>query len=74
MKTLAPIEYSAAPYGKITTIPSGTSVTLAKNQPPRDDGQKQYFSKGWRGMTARERSWKDSYGFLLLEKEVKNCK
>lgn len=72
MKTIAPIEYSAAPYGKIATIPAGTSVSLAKNLPTSKE--KQYWCKGWRGMTAREKSWKNSYGFLLSFGEVKNIK
>lgn len=70
MKTVAPIEYFAAPYGKIATIPAGTSVIRAKNLP--DNGEKLYWAKGWRRMTQLERSWKNSYGFLLTEKEVKN--
>lgn len=69
MKTKSPIEYHAAPYGKIT-IPAGTSVTRAKNLP--DNGEKRYWAKGWRGMTKQEKSWKNNYGFLLSEKEVKN--
>lgn len=73
MKTIAPITYFAAPHsGRIAVIPAGTTVTLAKNLPPREDGQKQYLSKGWRGMDKQARSWKDSYGFLLTEHEVKN--
>lgn len=73
MKTIAAITYFAAPYpGRIAVIPAGTTVTLAKNLPPREDGQKQYWSKGWRGMDKQARGWKDSYGFLLTEHEVKN--
>lgn len=72
MKTIAPITYFAAPYGRIAVIPAGTTVTLAKNLPPRKDGVKQYWSKGWRGMSKQARGWKNSYGFLLTEHEVKN--
>lgn len=70
MKTKSAISYSAAPYGHIATIPAGTSVIRARNLLEKDG--KQYFAKGWRGMSSKERGWKDSYGFLLSEKEVKN--
>jgi len=73
MKTAAPITYFAAPYpGRIAVIPAGTTVTLAKNLPPRSDGVKQYWCKGWRGMDEEARSWKENYGFLLTEHEVKD--
>lgn len=73
MKTISPITYFAAPYHeRIAVIPAGTTVTLAKNLPPRSDGVKQYWCKGWRGMSKEARSWKNNYGFLLTEHEVKN--
>jgi len=72
MKTVAPITYFCAPYpGRIAVIPAGTTVTLAKNLPSKD-GVKLYWSKGWRGMDEKAKSWKRNYGFLLTEHEVKN--
>ncbi len=51
-------------------VPAGTTVVRARNLPEKDG--KQYWSKGWQGMSLKERGWKDSYGFRLSEKEVKN--
>ena len=59
------IEYKAAPYGHIATIPKGTPVTEATNIP--DGG---YWAEKWPGMTDTEWSWAESYGFLLTESEV----
>jgi hypothetical protein len=73
MKTAAPFTYFAAPNpARIAVIPAGTSVRLAKNLPPREDGAKQYWCNGWRGMDKQARSWKRNCGFLLTEHEVKN--
>jgi hypothetical protein len=69
MKTQSAIEYKAAPYGHIATIPAGTTVQRASNLPASDGVQ--YWAKGWRGMTKGERSWQRNYGFLLTHAEVK---
>ena len=69
MKTVKPIDYREAPYGHITTIPAGTTVTRARNLPASDGVH--YWSKGWRGMDRNARSWQRNYGFLLTLEEVK---
>jgi len=56
-----PIEYRAAPYGRITTIPKGTPVIPATNLPDRD----KYWSEPWDGMDQSAESWFRNYGFLI---------
>ena len=63
MKTTRPIEYHAAPYGRITTIPAGVTVTPATNRPATEPTQ--YWAGTWQGMTVAELSWQRDYGFLL---------
>jgi len=65
MKTKAQIEYKAAPYGRITTIPAGTPVTPATNLP-----QGGFWVKAWQGMTEKAESWGSSYGFHVTSEEV----
>jgi hypothetical protein len=65
-QTAQDIEYRAAPYGGIATIPAGTPVTPANNLP--DTGQ--YWVEEWEGMTEEELSWHRNYGFLVQENEV----
>ena len=69
MKTKQDISYHVAPYGSIAVIPAGTTDVPARNLPPDPGGL--YWAKGWRGMTAEERAWQRSEGFLLTLAEVK---
>lgn len=63
------IEYKAAPYGLIATIPAGTPVSLASNLPEIGE-RPRYWAHGWTGMTDNERRWHYNYGFLLSGEEV----
>ncbi len=65
MKTKNDIDYQAAPYGHIATIPKGTEVTKATNLP--NGG---FWVKKWNGMTLKAKSWLDNYGFLLTNADV----
>jgi hypothetical protein len=62
--TTKPIEYKAAPYGFIATIPAGSKVVPADNLP--DGG---YWVEQWEGMTEVEEAWGRSYGFHLTEED-----
>lgn len=61
------IDYSVAPYGHITTIPSGTQVSPSTNLP-----QGGYWVENWENMTDTEESWARNYGFHVSEEEVKD--
>jgi len=63
------IDYHSAPYGFIATIPKGTEATVATNLPPIK-GKTQYWAKDWKEMTAKAKSWKEGYGFLLEHDEI----
>lgn len=65
MRTRETIEYHAAPYGKVATIPAGTPVIPADNLP--DGG---WWAEPWEGMSEAEESWERNYGFLLDDSEV----
>lgn len=60
------IEYRAAPYGYITTIPKGTSVIPATNLPDTD----KYWAEPWQGMSAKAEGWVESYGFMIDSVDV----
>lgn len=64
MTLKSPVEYSCAPYGKIATIPAGTRCDPARNL-PAENGIRKYWARGWRGMSAEEKSWQRNYGFLI---------
>lgn len=66
MKTTKPIEYHAAPYGLIATIPAGTKVEKATNL----EGEGLFWAQNWRGMTDQQKSWARNYGFLLTIGEI----
>lgn len=66
MKTKRLIEYKAAPYGHIATIPEGTPVTEAKNLPEKG----QFWVQRWEGMDEKAESWQRNYGFLVSQDEV----
>ena len=68
MKTLRDINYQAAPYGFIATIPAGTHVVTADNLPFGEIPS--YWVKPWNGMSEKARNWLNSYGFLITYKEV----
>jgi len=71
MRTKKDIEYKAAPYGYIATIPAGTAVHDADNLPARQGSQARYWACAWVGMTDKAKAWMDGgYGFLLEEWEV----
>jgi len=70
MKTNKDIEYKAAPYGTIATIPKGTSCIPASNLPPED--REKFWAEPWAGMGEKARGWQESYGFLLDEEDVEN--
>ena len=59
------IEYKAAPYGYIATIPAGTPVVPADNLP--DGG---YWVSDWNDMDDKAESWMRNYGFHVGEEEV----
>jgi len=69
IKTNKSIEYQEAPYGKVGSIPKGTEVTLATNLPNHQNNPR-YWAKSWKGMSEKEKSWKQSYGFLIEKKDV----
>lgn len=69
MKTIKAIVYSAAPYGKITTIPKGTTLIPASNL-PNSDGK--FYAKKWKGMSEKAKSWERNYGFLITLDEAVN--
>ena len=65
------IEYKAAPYGFIATIPKGTKCIPASNQPAEDGVQ--FFVEHPEDMiySGSVLDW-SAYGFLLREDEVKS--
>lgn len=65
----AAVEYKAAPYGKIATIPAGTKCRLATNLPAADGLR--YWALPWEGMTEKARGWHRGYGFLLTVEDVR---
>lgn len=65
MRTKSQIEYQAAPYGRIATIPAGTPVIPATNLP-----QGGFWVEPWEGMTDRAESWGRNYGFHVASDEV----
>jgi hypothetical protein len=69
MITVKPIDYQAAPCGRIAIIPAGTKVREATNL-RRDDGKKQYWAEAWEGMDERAGCWLRNYGFLLDQDDV----
>jgi hypothetical protein len=64
-KTKYKINYSSMPYGALAKIPKGTLVTQAYNLP--DGG---YWVENWKGMTKAQKSWGETYGYHVTEKEV----
>jgi hypothetical protein len=66
MKTKKTIEYKAAPYGHIATIPTGTPVVEATNLP---DGR-QYWVEPWPEMEDASACWQRTYGFLVNWEDV----
>jgi len=64
-KTPKDIFYCASPYGYISTIPAGTTLTPATNLP--EGG---YWVDDWEGMTDQEKSWGHNYGFHLTNEEL----
>ena len=60
------IDYRAAPYGHITTIPEGTTVIPATNLPEPN----QYWAEPWEGMSDHAESWERNYGFLIDGEDV----
>jgi hypothetical protein len=65
MQTKHKIVYNSMPYGRLATIPKGTPVTPAYNIPKRG-----YWVEAWKGMTAAQKSWSDSYGYHVTDAEV----
>lgn len=65
MKTKSQIEYQAAPYGSIATIPAGAPVIPATNL---EKGG--FWVEPWEGMTDRAESWGRNYGFHVTSDEV----
>jgi hypothetical protein len=65
MKTPREIEYRAAPYGHVATIPKGTALFPATNLP--EGG---WWAGAWEGMTDQDMSWAANYGFHLTREEV----
>ena len=65
MKTKEEIEYKAAPYGRIATIPKGTAVIPADNLPIGG-----FWVQPWPGMDEQADGWMRNYGFLLFTSEV----
>jgi hypothetical protein len=63
------IDYKAAPYGHIATIPAGTWVTPASNLPD-EPGNPRFWVESWDGMTAFAESWHRNYGFLVDASDV----
>ena len=59
------LEYCAAPYGHIATIPKGTKVIPASNLPDKE----RYWAEPWEDMTEKAKGWL-AYGFLLEEDDV----
>lgn len=66
LRTNRSIDYRAAPYGLIATIPKGTPVTPATNL--LYSGK--YWAEPWDNMTPRAEGWIYCYGFLIDEKDV----
>lgn len=64
--TNRPIEYRAAPYGTICTIPQGTSVIPATNLPEGD----KFWAEPWEGMDDQVDAWFRTYGFLIDSDDV----
>jgi hypothetical protein len=65
MRTKSQIEYKAAPYGRIATIPAGAQVIPATNLP-----QGGFWVEAWEGMTDKAESWGRNYGFHVTSDEV----
>lgn len=59
-----PLTYRFFPRGGQTVIPAGTRCDPARNLPV-DEGFKKYWARGWRGMSADDRSHQRNYGFLI---------
>ena len=66
------IDYQAAPYGHIATIPVGTPVEPATNLPIKETEIPLYWVKPWKGMTPEAESWQRNYGFLVDWCDVEN--
>ena len=62
------IDYKAAPYGYIATIPAGTPVIRATNLPP--ESEIKYWAESWDNMSEQAQGWQRNYGFGLSESEV----
>lgn len=60
------VQYRAAPYGHVATIPEGTPVIPATNLPDSD----QYWAEAWDDMSDQEESWLRNYGFLIDADDV----
>jgi hypothetical protein len=65
-RTRDDIEYKAAPYGRIATIPKGTQCVEASNLP----APRRYWAEPWPNMTDKAAGWIGGYGFLLDASEV----
>jgi hypothetical protein len=59
------IEYCAAPYGFIATIPAGTQVDPATNLPGN-----QFWACAWETMDDTAAGWHRNYGFLIQASDV----
>lgn len=70
--TRAAIDYGAAPYGHIATIPAGTPVRPASNVP--QDGAPRYWCEPWPGIGERADSWQRNHGFLIEADQVEEVK
>lgn len=68
--TRSTIEYRAAPYGYITTIPKGTSVIPASNLPATPA---RFWAEPWEGMSEDAEGWERNYGFLIEADQVEVC-
>ena len=68
--TKTDIVYEVPPYGKIGIIPKGTEVLPSTNLP--ECSEPKFWAKNWKGMTEKEKSWANNYGFLLFGEEVEN--
>ena len=66
-RTKRAIEYKAAPYGRVATIPSGSIVTPADNLPRGG-----YWVARWAAASDRAVSWGRNYGFHVTPEEVED--
>ena len=62
------IEYRAAPYGHIATIPKGTPVTPATNLPEPNT----FWVEPWDGISDKAEGWIRNYGFQVSLDQVIN--